>query len=129
LQEYRGELMPGVYVEWVLDERERLRRECVELCDLSIGVERKSCDPRSAGQIARRLEETGYRTLMQLQLEPGDVAAAMASGLVPRRSRSSSGCSALPAIGRAHPRSGQSPPDPLMPMEPVSSAGIVRSSS
>ncbi len=33
IAEYRGDLMPGAYDDWVLDEREPLLRACVDLCD------------------------------------------------------------------------------------------------
>ena len=31
---YRGELLPGVYEDWLLDARSQLERQCVDLCDL-----------------------------------------------------------------------------------------------
>ena len=31
---YRGELLPGVYEDWLLDARAQLERQCAELCDL-----------------------------------------------------------------------------------------------
>ena len=34
LAEYRGDLLPGVYEDWVLEARSQLERQCVELCDL-----------------------------------------------------------------------------------------------
>ena len=33
VEEYRGDLLPGMYDDWVLAEREQLSRQCVELCD------------------------------------------------------------------------------------------------
>lgn len=83
--EYRDELMPGNYDGWVLDERERLRRECVELCDLLGAAHREAGDAVGAAEVLRRrielepLEEAGYRALMDLQAESGDLAAAIST--------------------------------------------------
>jgi DNA-binding SARP family transcriptional activator len=83
IAEYRGELMPGVYDDWLLDHRDRVRRECVDLCDLAAAGRRVSGDHGRAIEIARRrihlepLEELGYRLLMEIQAESGDRAAAM----------------------------------------------------
>ena len=83
IAEYRGELMPGAYDNWVLDEREPLIRECVDLCDAVIRACREIGDRTRATEIARRrvqlkpLEEMGYRVLMELQGEAGDRAAAL----------------------------------------------------
>ncbi|WP_172651247.1 ATP-binding protein [Rhodococcus opacus] len=80
---YRGELMPGTYEDWVLEHREVLRRQCVELCEATVRVLRESGDVETATACARRriqldpLEEVGYRTLMELQAASGDRAAAM----------------------------------------------------
>ena len=85
IAEYRGELMPGVYDDWVLDQRDRLRRECVDLCDRAAGAWRRSGDHGRAIEIARRriqlepLEEVGYRILMVTQAESGDRAAAIST--------------------------------------------------
>ena len=32
--QYRGDLLPGVYDDWLLDARSELERQCVDLCDL-----------------------------------------------------------------------------------------------
>lgn len=78
---FKGELLPGLYADWVLDERELLHRECVELCDLVAGA--PAGDARGALAAARRrlqlepLEEAGYQRLMELQSQAGDVAAAL----------------------------------------------------
>ncbi|MFC9552627.1 ATP-binding protein [Rhodococcus sp. NPDC056960] len=80
---YRGELMPGTYEDWVLEHRDVLRRQCVELCETTVRVLRESGDVETATACARRriqldpLEEVGYRTLMELQAASGDRAAAM----------------------------------------------------
>jgi DNA-binding SARP family transcriptional activator len=83
IAEYRGEFMPGAYEDWVLEHRDRLRRECVELCDLATSAWRKSGDLVRAAEVAQRriqfepLEELGYRALMEVQAESGDRAAAV----------------------------------------------------
>ncbi len=83
IAEYRGELLPGVYDDWVLEEREGLLRQCVELCDLAAEGWRRVGDHARAVEIARRrlqlepLEEAGYRLLMRVQADSGDRAAAM----------------------------------------------------
>lgn len=80
---YRGDLMPGAYEDWVLDHRDVLRRECVELCEATVRVLRESGEVETATACARRriqldpLAEVGYRTLMELQAASGDRAAAM----------------------------------------------------
>ena len=85
IAEYRGELMPGSYDDWVLDEREPLLRECVDLCDGLIQACRDGGDRARAIDVARRrvqlkpLEEAGYRVLMQLQAESGDRGAAVST--------------------------------------------------
>jgi DNA-binding SARP family transcriptional activator len=83
IAEYRGELMPGVYDDGVAEARDRLHRECVDLCDLAAGALRDAGDLRTATAVCRRrvslepLEETGYRALMELQAEAGDIGAAI----------------------------------------------------
>ncbi|BAH49506.1 ATP-binding protein [Rhodococcus opacus] len=80
---YRGDLMPGAYDDWVLDHRDVLRRQCVELCEAMVRVLRESGEVETATACARRriqldpLAEVGYRTLMELQAASGDRAAAM----------------------------------------------------
>jgi DNA-binding SARP family transcriptional activator len=85
LAEYRGDLLPGGYEDWLLDARSEIERQCVGLCDL-LGEQRaRSGDLAGAVDVARRrlqlqpLEETGYRTLMQLQAELGDRAGAVST--------------------------------------------------
>jgi hypothetical protein len=34
IAEYRGDLLPGVYDDWVLEVRSEVERQCVSLCDL-----------------------------------------------------------------------------------------------
>ena len=83
VEEYRGDLLPGMYDDWVLTERERLRRQCVELCDQLIAGWREVGNLKTAveyGRIRVRLEpleEVGYRALMGLQADAGDRAGAI----------------------------------------------------
>src|SRR5437667_211767 len=64
--EYRGELAPGSFDDWVVEEREQLRRECVDLCDLAVSGWHEAGDLSRAAEVARlriRLEpheEAGY---------------------------------------------------------------------
>ena len=82
--EYRGDLLPGVYDDWLLEARSELERQCVGLCDLACATRRRTGDLTGAVDAARRrlqlapLEETGYRTLMQLQADLGDRQARSA---------------------------------------------------
>jgi DNA-binding SARP family transcriptional activator len=82
---YGGDLLPGFYDDWVLAERERLRRSCVALLDRLATVLAELGDTRTASEHARRrvelepLEESGYRRLMELQGRTGDRAAALAT--------------------------------------------------
>src|SRR5579859_2339848 len=78
VSEYRGELLPGVYDDWVLQARAELERQCTDLCDLLTAARERRGDLAGATDTARRriqlqpLEEAGYRTLMRLQAEAGD---------------------------------------------------------
>jgi DNA-binding SARP family transcriptional activator/tetratricopeptide (TPR) repeat protein len=80
---YKGDLLPGVYDEWLLEMRSGLDRQCADLCDLLSAVRARAGDTLGAVQAARRriqlqpLEETGYRTLMLLQADLGDRAGAV----------------------------------------------------
>jgi DNA-binding SARP family transcriptional activator/tetratricopeptide (TPR) repeat protein len=83
--QYRGDLLPGVYDDWLLDARSELERQCVDLCDLVSTARARTGDLAGAVDAARRrvqlqpLEETGYRTLMQLQADLGDRAGAVST--------------------------------------------------
>ncbi len=83
IAEYRGDLLPGMYDDWVLDQRELLCRECTDLCDEAVRGWRASGDRVRAIEVTRRrvelepLEEVGYRVLMELQAESGDRGAVM----------------------------------------------------
>ena len=82
---YRGELLPGVYDDWLLDARAQLERQCVDLCDLACAARARAGDLAGAVEAARRrvqlqpLEEVGYRTLMELQADLGDRAGAVST--------------------------------------------------
>ena len=82
---YRGELLPGVYEDWLLDARSQLERQCVDVCDLVCAVRARAGDLAGAVEAARRrvqlqpLEEVGYRTLMELQADLGDRAGAVST--------------------------------------------------
>ena len=85
IAEYRGDLLPGSYEDWLLDARSEIERQCVGLCDLLGETRARSGDLAGAVDVARRriqlqpLEEVGYRTLMQLQAELGDRAGAVST--------------------------------------------------
>jgi DNA-binding SARP family transcriptional activator len=80
---YRGPLLPGLYDDWVLEERERLHRGCVMLLDRLVRILADREEVEAALGHARRrvelepLEEVGHATLMRLQAHAGDRAAAL----------------------------------------------------
>jgi len=83
--EYRGDFLPGELAEWALEQRAVLLRRCIALCDDAVVALQASGDLSGATDYARRrmqlapLEEVGYRTLMELQVDAGDRAAAMST--------------------------------------------------
>jgi DNA-binding SARP family transcriptional activator/tetratricopeptide (TPR) repeat protein len=85
LAQYRGDLLPGMYDDWLLPVRSRLEDQCVQMCDLVSDAKAHSGDLAGAMEAARRriqlrpLEEAGYRTLMQLQADLGDRAGAVST--------------------------------------------------
>jgi DNA-binding SARP family transcriptional activator len=85
IAEYRGDLLPGVYDDWVVEARSQLERQCVDLCDLAGEAQMRQGDLAGAAAAARRrielqpLEEVGYRTLMRLQADLGDRAGAVST--------------------------------------------------
>jgi DNA-binding SARP family transcriptional activator/tetratricopeptide (TPR) repeat protein len=104
IAEYRGDLLPGVYDDWLTEARADLERRCVDLCDLICQAHRENHrrnhgenhgrnhrgntgndDLQDAMEAARRrirlrpLEEVGYRALMALQAEQGDGAGAVST--------------------------------------------------
>jgi DNA-binding SARP family transcriptional activator len=83
--EYQGDLLPGVYDDWLLEVRSDLERKCVDMCDLVCATRTRTGDLTGAVDAARRriqlqpLEEAGHRTLMQLQADLGDRAGAVST--------------------------------------------------
>jgi DNA-binding SARP family transcriptional activator len=83
IAEYGGDLLPGMYDDWLAEARSELERQCVDLCDLICAAH--PGDLAVAVDAARRrvrmqpLEEVGYRTLMRLQAELGDRAGAVST--------------------------------------------------
>jgi DNA-binding SARP family transcriptional activator len=83
--QYRGDLLPGVYDDWLLDARSELERQCVEMCDLLCDARTRRGDLTGAADVARRriqlepLAEVGYRTLIQLQADLGDRAGGVST--------------------------------------------------
>jgi DNA-binding SARP family transcriptional activator len=83
--QYRGELLPGLYDDWILDARSELERQCVRLFDLISETRALRGDLTGAVDAARHrirlqpLEEVGYRTLMRLQADLGDRAGAVST--------------------------------------------------
>jgi DNA-binding SARP family transcriptional activator len=86
LDAYGGDLLPALYDDWVLEARERLHRRCVVLLDRLVAtLTERGRLPEAIEQARRRvelepLEESGYRTLMQLQARTGDRAMALGTG-------------------------------------------------
>lgn len=85
LAAYGGDLLPGLFDDWVLAAREQLDRECTDLCELLVERARQTHDWQTALASARRrvelqpLEEAGYRSLIELQVELGDRAGAVST--------------------------------------------------
>jgi len=85
IAEYRGDLLPGMYDDWVLEARSAVERQCVGLCDLLGKARARRGDLAGAVEVVRRriqlqpLEEAGYRTLMLLQADLGDRAGAVST--------------------------------------------------
>lgn len=80
---YAGELLPDFDEDWVLPDRERLRRRAIELLDQLAATERKAGNLAAAVDWARRrvelepLDESGYRQLIELTSAAGDRAASI----------------------------------------------------
>jgi len=85
LAEYGGDLLPGLYDDWLLDARAELQAQAVELCALVSGTRAARGDLPGALEAARRrvrmapLEEEGYRALMEVQADLGDRAGAVST--------------------------------------------------
>ena len=83
--QYKGDLLPGVYDDWLLEARSGLERQCADLCDLLCAARARTGDLAGAVDVVRRriqlqpLEEAGYRTLMLLQADLGDRAGAVST--------------------------------------------------
>ncbi len=81
--EYHGPLLLGWYDDWVVDARDELHRQCIDLCDRAVRASGASRDPARVLEIARLrvqwapMEESGYQQLMALQAASGDRAGAM----------------------------------------------------
>jgi DNA-binding SARP family transcriptional activator len=85
IAQYRGDLLPGAYDDWVLEARSELERQCTDLCDLLCAARARTGDLAGAADTVRRriqlqpLEEVGYRTLMLLHADLGDRAGAVST--------------------------------------------------
>lgn len=83
LHQYRGDLMPGNYSDWVPEPRQRLLRECTDLCDQLVSVLRAQGQGQAALEVAGRrvaiapLEEPGHRSLIRAHLALGDRPGAL----------------------------------------------------
>jgi DNA-binding SARP family transcriptional activator/tetratricopeptide (TPR) repeat protein len=85
VEQYAGELLPGMYDDWVLEARAELQRQYAELCELICRLRSQRGEPAEALPVARRLiqldplVERSYRTLMELQADLGDRAGAVST--------------------------------------------------
>jgi DNA-binding SARP family transcriptional activator len=85
LAQYKGDLLPGQYDDWLLEARSELGRQCADLCDLVGAARARAGDLAGAAAAARRriqlqpLEEAGYAALMLLQADLGDRAGAVST--------------------------------------------------
>lgn len=83
LRQYRGDLMPGNYSDWVPEPRERILRECTSLCDATAAALSAAGEGQAALEVAGRrvtiqpLEEVGHRGLIRAHLALGDRPAAL----------------------------------------------------
>ena len=135
LAQYKGDLLPGQYDDWLIDARAELDRQCADLCDLLAASQARAGDLAGAVAVARRriqlqpLEEAGYCTLMTWQSDLGDRAGAVSTyhhcasvlerelGVVPGRATrqafqrlmadGASGDAVQPESAPSPPRSGQ----------------------
>jgi DNA-binding SARP family transcriptional activator len=80
---YQGELLPGCYDEWILQERERLSHMYLGVMEKLLCVQEEEGDLQGAIRIAQRLlredhlQEESYRHLMRLYAASGNRAAAV----------------------------------------------------
>lgn len=79
IAQYKGELLPGSYDDWLIEARAELQRRCVDMCDLlcAAGEPSRAVDAARLRIRLQPLEEAGYRVLMELQAELGDRAGAV----------------------------------------------------
>ena len=83
LEQYAGDLLPGLDDEWLDGVRAELRQMCVQLCDAVSAAALSSGRPRVAMEAMRKrilidpYDEEAYRTLMELQAGRGDRAGAI----------------------------------------------------
>ena len=83
LEQYAGDLLPGLDDEWLDGARAELRQMCVHLCDAVSAAALRSGRPRVAMEAMRKrilidpYDEEAYRTLMELQAGRGDRAGAI----------------------------------------------------
>ena len=83
IEAYGGELLPGVYDDWLIQERERLRQRFLFALDALTALLEAQQEYRPAIETAQRLlqadplRETTYAKLMQLHAHAGDRAAAL----------------------------------------------------
>ncbi|HYX51428.1 MAG TPA: BTAD domain-containing putative transcriptional regulator [Ktedonobacteraceae bacterium] len=80
---YRGNLLPGCYDEWILQERERLSQMYLGVIEKLLHLQEREGDLQGAIRIAQRLlredplQEGSYRHLMRLYANSGNRAAAV----------------------------------------------------
>jgi DNA-binding SARP family transcriptional activator len=85
LGQYKGDLLPGQYEDWLIETRAELDRQVADLCDLLGAARARAGDLAGAAAAARRriqlqpLEEAGYRALMLYQADLGDRAGAVST--------------------------------------------------
>jgi len=80
---YRGELMPGLYMEWVVEKRERLAQSYMRVLEKLVNAFEAHRDYSTAVHFARKLiandqyNEEYYRMLMRLHASNKDTAGAL----------------------------------------------------
>ena len=85
ISEYRGEFMPGLMDQWALESAADFLQRCIDLYDAVVRALRDLGELGRACYAARRriqlmpFEEVGYRSLMELEIELGDRAAAVST--------------------------------------------------
>jgi DNA-binding SARP family transcriptional activator len=81
-----GDLLPGLYDEWLLSHREQLRNACLEGGERLAALAEQQGDPSAAITATRQvlqldaLRESAYRTLNRLLAHSGDRAGALRAG-------------------------------------------------